>query len=189
MIPNLPNYKVIKVASKKPLKVHIKTTYTNPEWSIFKYFSNDNDVQKYPIVSRIDENCEAYEKGLRVGDKINLERSLKVNSRISGHFVQGHVDCIGTCSFINKKDGDVFFIIQYPKKFQNLIFKKGSICINGVSLTISKIKDSDMSFEVWIIPHTLKETTFQFMKKNDKVNLEFDMISKQIDRTVSLLKS
>ena len=70
MIPNLPDYKVIKVASKKPLKVHIKTTYTNPEWSIFKYFSNDNDVQKYPIVSRIDENCEAYEKGLRVGDKI-----------------------------------------------------------------------------------------------------------------------
>ncbi len=125
---------------------------------------------------------------LKVGDRINLERSLKVNSRISGHFVQGHVDCIGTCSFINKKDGDVFFIIQYPKKFQNLIFKKGSICINGVSLTISKIKDSDMSFEVWIIPHTLKETTFQFMKKNDKVNLEFDMISKQIDRTVSLLK-
>jgi len=125
---------------------------------------------------------------LKVGDKINLERSLKVNSRISGHFVQGHVDCLGNCSFINREEGNVFFIFQYPKKFQNLIFEKGSICINGVSLTISKIKDSDMSFEVWVIPHTLKETTFQFIKKNDNVNLEFDMISKQIDRTASLLK-
>ena len=66
----MPNYKVIKVPSKKPLKVHIKTTYTNPEWSIFKYFSNDNDVQKYPIVSKINDKCEAYDKGLRVGHKI-----------------------------------------------------------------------------------------------------------------------
>ena len=68
MIPNLPDYKVIKVASKNPLKVHIKTTYTNPEWSFFSV--NDSDVQKYPIVSKINDKCEAYDKGLRVGHKI-----------------------------------------------------------------------------------------------------------------------
>ena len=71
MIPNLPDYKVIKVASKSSLKVYIKTTYTNPEWSFFDFFSvNDTDVQKYPIVSKIDDKCEAYSKGLREGHKI-----------------------------------------------------------------------------------------------------------------------
>jgi len=127
-------------------------------------------------------------KTLKVGGKINLERSLKVNSRISGHFVQGHVDCMGTCCFINKEKGNIFLRFQYPKKFKNLIFEKGSICINGVSLTISKIQDKDLVFEVCVIPHTFIETTFQFMQEKDTVNLEFDMISKQINRTVNLLK-
>ena len=126
---------------------------------------------------------------LKIGNKVNLERSLKINSRISGHFVQGHVDCIGTCHFINKEKGNIFLRFQYPEKFKNLIFEKGSICVNGVSLTISKIQDKYLAFEVCIIPHTFMETTFQFMQEKDKVNLEFDMISKQINRTVSLLKS
>ena len=125
---------------------------------------------------------------LNLGDKVNLERSLKINSRISGHFVQGHVDCIGTCHFINKEKGNIFLRFQYPKKYKNLIFEKGSICVNGVSLTISKIQDKDLAFEVCIIPHTFMETTFQFMQEKDEVNLEFDMISKQINRTVNLLK-
>ena len=106
---------------------------------------------------------------LKVGDKVNLERSLKINSRISGHFVQGHVDCIGTCHFINKEKGNIFLRFQYPKKFKNLIFEKGSICINGVSLTISKIQDEDLVLEVCIIPHTFMETTFQFMQEKDEV--------------------
>ena len=125
---------------------------------------------------------------LNLGDKVNLERSLKINSRISGHFVQGHVDCIGTCHFINKEKGNIFLRFQYPKKYKNLIFEKGSICVNGVSLTISKIQDKDLAFEVCIIPHTFMETTFHFMHEKDEVNLEFDMISKQINRTVNLLK-
>lgn len=70
MIPNLPEYKVIKLASRSSIKVHIKTTYTNQSWSIFNFFSEDTNIQKYPIVSKIDENCEAYNQGLRIGDKI-----------------------------------------------------------------------------------------------------------------------
>lgn len=70
MIPNLPNYKVIKLNSRNPLKVHIKTTYMDAHKSIFDFFYVDTDIQKYPIVSKIDEKCEAYNKGLRVGDKI-----------------------------------------------------------------------------------------------------------------------
>ena len=146
----------------------------------------DNDFYQ---VSCVKETLTKTNLGtLTVGDKINLERSLKVNSRISGHFVQGHVDCLGTCRFINKEKGNIFFRFQYPKKFQNLIFEKGSICVNGVSLTISKIRDENLMFEVCVIPHTFNETTFQFIQEQDNVNLEFDIISKQIDRTSSLLK-
>jgi len=127
-------------------------------------------------------------KNLQEKSKINLERSLLSSSRISGHFVQGHVDCTGECHQINNTIGNTFFRFKYPKKYQNLIFEKGSICINGVSLTISKIIDSELLFEVCIIPHTLLNSTFQFLKKGEQVNLEFDMVSKQINRSVNLLK-
>ena len=70
MIPNLVDYKIIKVSSKNPLNIHVKTTYTDPRWPFFKYFFNDTEVQKYPIVSKIDEKCEAYDQGLRLGHKI-----------------------------------------------------------------------------------------------------------------------
>ena len=187
---------IIKVEnSNSNYNIYIKSSFTN-ELEIGESIAHNGVCltvthidPKFYKVNCVKETLLKTNLGtLKIGDKINLERSLKVNSRISGHFVQGHVDCTANCSFINNKSGNVFFIFQYPKKFQNLIFEKGSICINGVSLTVSKIEDSDTSFEVWIIPHTLKETTFQFIKKNDKVNLEFDMISKQINRTSSLLK-
>ena len=125
---------------------------------------------------------------LKVGDKINLERSLKVNDRNSGHFVQGHVDCSAKCIHINKVKGNFFFRFKYPKKFMRLVFQKGSICINGVSLTLAKIDDENPSLEVYIIPHTYNETTFKYLQLNEFVNIEFDMISKQIDRSISLLK-
>ena len=125
---------------------------------------------------------------LKVGDKINLERSLKVNDRNSGHFVQGHVDCSGKCIHINKVEGNIYFRFKYPKKFMRLVFQKGSICINGVSLTLAKIEDENPSLEVYIIPHTYNETTFKYLQLNEFVNIEFDMISKQIDRSISLLK-
>ena len=125
---------------------------------------------------------------LKVGDKINLERSLKVNDRNSGHFVQGHVDCSGKCIHINKVEGNIYFRFKYPKKFMRLVFQKGSICINGVSLTLAKIDDENPSLEVYIIPHTYNETTFKYLQLNEFVNIEFDMISKQIDRSISLLK-
>jgi len=128
-------------------------------------------------------------KSLRENSKISLERSLLASSRISGHFVQGHIDCVGKCCQINNMTGNALFKFKYPKKYQNLIFEKGSICINGVSLTISKVIDTELVFEVCIIPHTLNHSTFQFLKIGDDVNLEFDMMGKQINRTLNLLQS
>ena len=148
-----------------------------------------NIYKNYYSVNCVKETLDKTNLGqLKVGSKLNLERSLQMSSRLSGHFVQGHIDCVGKCLFINKQTGNVFFRFQYPKKYQKLIFEKGSISINGVSLTISKLNDSELIFEVCLIPHTVNETTFQFIKIQDEVNIEFDMISKQINRSVSFLK-
>jgi len=148
-----------------------------------------NIYENYYRVNCVKETLDKTNLGqLKVGSKLNLERSLQMNSRVSGHFVQGHIDCLGKCLFINKQTGNVFFRFQYPKKYQKLIFEKGSISINGVSLTISKLNDSELIFEVCLIPHTVNETTFQFIKIQDEVNIEFDILSKQINRSISFLK-
>jgi riboflavin synthase len=117
-------------------------------------------------------------------DNINLERSMKLNSRIDGHIVQGHVDGTGIC--INKKDkeGSVEFTFKFNETFAPLIIEKGSICVNGVSLTaFNLIKNT---FTVAIIPYTFAHTNFQYLKKNHIVNLEFDILGKYIVRMAEI---
>ena len=117
-------------------------------------------------------------KSLNKGDLVNLEKSLKFGDRISGHFVQGHVD---TTCLINTIDliGKSWFInFKLLKKYKKYLVQKGSITINGVSLTVSKIiKDG---FQIVIIPHTLKLTSLIYLKKKDVVNVEFDVLGKYI---------
>lgn len=116
------------------------------------------------------------------GSKVNLERSLLLNSRIDGHFVQGHVDTTGTCKKIKDRKGSKEFTFQFNKKFRRLVIEKGSICINGVSLTAFGVKKD--VFSVAIIPYTLQFTNLQYVKEKDTVNIEFDMIGKYIERMV-----
>lgn len=118
------------------------------------------------------------------GSIINLERSLLLSGRMDGHFVQGHVDTTGTCKNIKDKSGSFEFEFDFSKKFAQLIIEKGSICINGISLTAFEVKKS--SFKVAIIPYTYEHTNLQYLKEKDKVNLEFDMIGKYILRKLSL---
>ena len=114
------------------------------------------------------------------GDLINLEKSLKYGDRISGHFAQGHVD---TTSIIKKIDfvGKSWFVnFKLPKKYKKYLIQKGSITINGVSLTISKIlKDG---FQIVVIPQTLKLTNLMYLKEKDVVNIEFDVLGKYIKK-------
>jgi len=117
-------------------------------------------------------------KNIRVGDHINIETPLKFGNRISGHIIQGHIDCIGKISFIKKIDKSYLFdFIVISKERKNLI-EKASISINGISLTISK--KTKKGFQVWIIPHTLKLTNLSKTKKNDLVNIEIDILSKYV---------
>ncbi len=116
--------------------------------------------------------------GLKVNDKINLERAMKLGARLDGHIVQGHVDQIGTCTIIEKIEGSWIFTVEYDKNLNNLTIEKGSITINGVSLTVVNSKDN--SFSVAIIPYTFQNTNFWNIKVNDPVNLEFDVIGKYV---------
>jgi riboflavin synthase len=121
---------------------------------------------------------------LKQGDLINLERSLKIGDRLDGHMVQGHVDATGICVGIKDEGGSWRFRFSFPGEFAPLIVDKGSICINGVSLTV--IKPSLNEFEVTIIPYTYDHTQFRTMKKGDLVNLEFDILGKYLNRRLDL---
>jgi riboflavin synthase len=122
----------------------------------------------------------------QIGTHINIERSLLPTNRLDGHFVQGHVDTTATCKKIKDKQGSREFEFEFPKKFANLIIEKGSICVNGISLTAFDVKKH--SFTVAIIPYTFEHTNLQFLKEGNEVNLEFDMIGKYILRKLSLDK-
>ena len=110
------------------------------------------------------------------GKLINLERAMPANGRLDGHFVQGHVDAIGICTQVLHVDGSSYYHFDFPIKFGHLIVPKGSITVNGVSLTA--ISPSQHSFHVAIIPFTVAHTNFQAIKVGTKVNLEFDIIGK-----------
>ena len=121
-----------------------------------------------------------------VGTQVNLERSLLPTNRVDGHFVQGHVDTIGTCIAIRDRSGSQELDIKFPKKFAPLVIEKGSISVNGVSLTAFEVDKN--TFRVAIIPYTFSHTNLQFLKENDTVNLEFDLLGKYILRKLSLKK-
>lgn len=117
---------------------------------------------------------------LQIGDWVNLERCLPFNGRIDGHLVQGHVDTTAICSSVENKNGSWEYRFEIPTYFANLIIEKGSICVNGISLTVFNITPS--CFSVAIIPYTFENTTMKQLQQGDLVNIEFDMIGKYIHR-------
>ncbi|SMG27768.1 riboflavin synthase alpha chain [Marivirga sericea] len=119
---------------------------------------------------------------LQEGDPVNLERCMIMNGRLDGHIVQGHVDETGKCLDIKDEGGSWIFTFSYNSS-TNVLVEKGSICINGVSLTCFDV--SDEKFSVAIIPYTFDHTNFKKMKKNDEVNLEFDIIGKYVHKLIN----
>ena len=119
-------------------------------------------------------------KRLKIGQKINLELPLKYGQDISGHICQGHVDCTSLLKKIKKVGKSIVFEFKIESKFSKYLIPKASILINGVSLTISKIKGNN--FQIWCIPHTLKLTNLSNLKVNDIVNIEIDILSKYVKK-------
>jgi|TARA_B100001996_G_scaffold262609_1_gene204749 riboflavin synthase len=122
-------------------------------------------------------------RNVKINDKINLELPLKFGQNVSGHICQGHVDTISEVKNIKKVDKSLVFEFKIAKEFKKLLVQKASILINGVSLTISKIKKE--SFEIWVIPHTLKLTNLSNIIKNDLVNIEIDILSKYTKKFIN----
>ena len=113
-----------------------------------------------------------------IGRKINLERAMKLGDRLDGHLVQGHVDQVGKCVGVEEQGGSWLFDFQYSKEVRNLIIEKGSLCINGTSLTVFNVTEDHC--RVAIIPYTYEHTNFHQLQPGDQVNLEFDMIGKYV---------
>ena len=140
-------------------------------------------------VTAIDETNQKTTIGSwKKGDKINLERCVKVGDRLDGHNVQGHVDVIGKCISSSEHDGSWKFTFEYsPKELGHITVPKGSIAVNGVSLTV--VDSSKTSFSVAIIPFTYEHTTFQFIENGTIVNLEFDIMGKYVAAYMAALSS
>ncbi len=142
--------------------------------------------EDYHVVTAIEETLTRSALGTwKVGKIINLELSMQLNDRIDGHLVQGHVDAIGNCRSKESRDGSYLFTFEYPEAFAHLLVPKGSICVDGVSLTV--INPTKDHFTVAIIPYTLEETDFKFIEPGDPVNLEFDIIGKYLQRRLELV--
>ena len=117
---------------------------------------------------------------LRVGDRVNLERSMKPDALLDGHIVQGHVDQTAVCTGVEESGGSWYFTFEYRQEGDNVTVEKGSIAVNGVSLTV--VNSREESFQVAIIPYTFEHTNFGQIKQGSVVNLEFDIVGKYIAR-------
>ncbi len=132
-------------------------------------------------VTAIDETLQKTNLGdLKLGQKVNLERCMAANARFDGHIVQGHVDLTGVCTEIKDQQGSWEYRFSYPKSSGNVTVEKGSICVNGTSLTV--VDSQDDSFTVCIIPYTYEHTVFHQLSVGDRVNLEFDILGKYIKK-------
>ena len=133
------------------------------------------------VVTAIKETLDKTNlQHLNIGDAVNIERAMKLGDRLDGHIVQGHVDQTATCDDAKTLDGSWVYTFQYDASLNNITIEKGSITVNGVSLTVVNSKRN--RFSVAIIPYTYEHTTFKNLKKGDLVNLEFDVIGKYVKR-------
>jgi riboflavin synthase len=191
IIENLAKIDSIK-KNKKNLDITLSSSLTS-EFKIDQSISHNgicltvvNINESHYTVTAIEEtiNKTTISKW-RVGDAVNLERAMKIGGRLDGHMIQGHVDQIGQCIHVETMDGSWEYTIQYEKS-ENITVEKGSIAINGVSLTV--IDSRPNQFKVAIIPYTFEHTSFNKLKKNDYVNLEFDILGKYLSKMISNYK-
>ncbi|APY10930.1 riboflavin synthase [Seonamhaeicola sp. S2-3] len=144
----------------------------------------DIDKDEYTVTA-IKETLDKSNLGtLKLNDKVNLERAMKLGDRLDGHIVQGHVDQTGVCTNIKEENGSWFFTFKYDSALNNLTIEKGSITVNGTSLTVVNSKKD--SFSVAIIPYTYEHTNFNTFKEGSIVNLEFDVLGKYVTKLVSM---
>ncbi len=146
--------------------------------------SIENDIHQVTAIAETISKTNL--KGWKIGSTINLERCMQMNGRLDGHIVQGHVDCTAVCIERIDKNGSWEFQFEFPVEFAHLVIEKGSIAVNGTSLTCFAI--TNKTFKVAIIPYTFEHTSIQFVNEGSIVNIEFDILGKYVQRNLSLAK-
>ena len=173
------------------LNISVKAKFT-PELKIDQSVAHngvcltvvDINAPEYTVTA-IEETLKKTNLGmLQPGDRVNLERGMQLGARLDGHIVQGHVDQTAVCVSKQSLEGSSYFRFRYDAGLQNVTIEKGSITVNGVSLTV--VDSAIDEFSVAIIPYTLENTTFNDLKEGDTVNLEFDVIGKYVKRLTEL---
>ncbi|WP_423820404.1 riboflavin synthase [Salinimicrobium sp. TIG7-5_MAKvit] len=139
---------------------------------------------EYTVTAIAETLSKTHLGELKKGDVVNLERGMQLGARLDGHIVQGHVDQTALCTAVAEKNGSWEFTFEYDPGLQNITIEKGSITVNGVSLTV--VNSGKNNFSVAIIPYTFEHTTFKMIKKGTRVNLEFDVIGKYVKRLTQL---
>ena len=163
----------LKSSLSKELKIDQSLAHNGVCLTVVKIVENN-----YTVTAIKETLDRSNLNDLKVGDLVNLERAMKMNARLDGHIVQGHVDQVGYCSAVEFNEGSWEYWFEYDSKQKNITVEKGSITVNGVSLTV--VNSMKNSFSVAIIPYTYEHTNFKAFKVGSKINLEFDLIGKYI---------
>jgi riboflavin synthase len=163
----------VKSQLSKELKIDQSLAHNGVCLTVVKLGENTHTI------TAIKETIDKSNIGnLRIGTRVNLERAMQLGARLDGHIVQGHVDQTAVCTDVKELEGSWLYTFSYDNSYNNLTIEKGSITVNGVSLTVVNSKPG--SFSVAIIPYTYENTNFHQVKVNDKINLEFDVIGKYV---------
>ena len=180
--------KIVQIEREEAnLHLYVKSSFTN-ELKIDQSVAHNGicltvvaiDGDVYQVTAIAETLAKTHLGSLQVGDAVNLERGMLLNTRLDGHIVQGHIDQTGTCSAIQEEAGSTRFTFQYDPSTGNVVIEKGSITVNGVSLTV--VDATRDSFSVAVIPYTLAHTNLQHLQIGSIVNLEFDVIGKYVAR-------
>ena len=180
--------KIVRIEREQAnLHLYVKSSFTN-ELKIDQSVAHNGvcltvvaiDGDVYQVTAIAETLVKTHLGSLQVGDAVNLERGMLLNTRLDGHIVQGHIDQTGTCSAIQEEAGSTRFTFQYDPSTGNVVIEKGSITVNGVSLTV--VDATRDSFSVAVIPYTLAHTNLQHLQIGSIVNLEFDVIGKYVAR-------
>ena len=184
VITNLePDHDNLHITLKSNLTTELKVDQSVSHNGVCLTVTSLND-QNYTVTAIRETLSKTNLGNLKVEDQVNLERAMKLGERLDGHIVQGHVDQTAICKSIEFQNGSWLFTFEYDATLNNITIEKGSITVNGVSLTVVNSKDNE--FSVAIIPYTYEHTTFKSLKENSVVNLEFDVLGKYIKRLYEL---
>ena len=184
VITNLePDHDNLHITLKSNFTTELKVDQSVSHNGVCLTVTSLND-QNYTVTAIRETLSKTNLGNLKVEDQVNLERAMKLGERLDGHIVQGHVDQTAICKSIEFQNGSWLFTFEYDASLNNITIEKGSITVNGVSLTVVNSKNNE--FSVAIIPYTYEHTTFKSLKENSVANLEFDVLGKYIKRLYEL---